>query len=343
MKAKWAWMEKISWRSLVGRLFYLLCLAVLAPYFLMHVSMLGGGIASLAMSYASRVVQEAPADRILPENEGKRIRLRGYVRTEDVIELPKWGIRIPAIELVCRTNVPQYSGSATASRLYLGAYRLDEHMRPPYYQTEERYRDTPGSHPEWMKPLPRAAVQSLPAEVQGIEWEEDDHTLKMMGTLHGRRVFAHFRYYPSQSPQEMYLLGLQKGNQLVKYECFDSADDWAREHYDTPPMTAWALLAVLIYLPVSYVMTLLFLSCLRRVRGGSPALSIWVAALLVTVWSVAAACGVFMAYRIMQAPEETSHTYFSAMLPLLLAVAGIYLHVRLVRGRGKSTSSCRRG
>lgn len=159
------------------------------------------------------------AERVLPENEGKVVCVKGSISTGDVLELPEWGVRMPAlylrvIEREEPTDDPLRSTETTRSarNFTLGAYHLPEVDRFEYFTKE----GLTGVEIPWPppNPLPASAVTALPHGWQEVRRVEYTNALYLDAEQGGRELYADFTCYLTSEKYSVVVRGRQRGEAL---------------------------------------------------------------------------------------------------------------------------------
>ena len=208
-----AWVAEL-WRlgCLLGMWWGIFCVVFFVPEALtVSVALLRG--------YAGEPVVEAPADRVLPENEGKLVRIQGIqpLISEEVPEIREWGIRHPALRLsVCDTWTSSKFEHASSRRLRWGAYRLK--LAPDKELSLH-------SEPSFIRPLPREAITAIPGPYADYEWDVNQEHTWLRGREEGSPRFE-FTYKPDMEHFILYLMARQRGDTLEVLHVWDPYSEY---------------------------------------------------------------------------------------------------------------------
>ena len=175
------------------------------------------GIVALVQSIAPQEIPvTAPPHVILPENEGRLVRVQACPDTDDELEIPEWGIRCKA--LIMRAYSLRRSGDeacdfyreVSAKNFRLGAYRL------PGVQDFRFFVTLNGTELPWPPPhaLPEEAVTALPSGWEEMDRSEDVNELTIRAKVGEKQVNMHFACYPFNENYMVEVQGRQRGDAL---------------------------------------------------------------------------------------------------------------------------------
>lgn len=202
----------------------LMALALLCPALLLML-FVAGLVSGVISGFMSEPTYRVPVDKVLPENEGRLVRVHGYLESNETLEIPEWGICLPALFAAVGEGCYWRAGSewVEAARISIGAFQLDN----------KEYQITPGlARMIYQLPMPREQVKTLPQGLQNARWStertewgrhewEKDQSLVLRGVVEFEPVEMHFVYCPPRSPEPVYLMGRQRGHTLTELVFYD--------------------------------------------------------------------------------------------------------------------------
>lgn len=298
----------------------------------------------------SRRIELAAHAQVLPENEGRQVRVAGALCCEEVTELPAWGIRLPAVELQCTADGPaaKYAGVSTASHFRVGEFELDCTEPPFYHSSSKLYSIQDEAPPEqFFVPLPRCEIRTVPQDIHEIEWRSAPDALELVAECEGERVLVRFRYCPSGGDTPLLLSGLQQGNMLkhIKYYSQEDRYVWSDLRYD-PPLEPSDVLAVLL-VPLELLLVVLpacagMLRWSRKLRAPAHRMNAGWSAVCTGIWSLFGVAGVYMLCKSLFS-AETELPLWCGGVALLFAACVLALHVAFMRRAARSTTAPRAG
>lgn len=213
-------------------------------------------VETVRMPGAEPLVVSSPFDW-QAENEGKMVRVQGFLETDDELEISEWGIRHKALYIrVMPLGSPEeklrFFREVSAKHFRLGQYRLAGIRDFRDFMIKD------GVEIAWPAPfpLPNDAVTSLPPGLKEKHRHEGVNTLSLLAETDDADVSMEFCCYPCTPQCNVVVQGRQRGDTLedVKVlrtyqrdtQMFDA--DSLLERNRVPAVAGCFLIALIFYL-----------------------------------------------------------------------------------------------
>lgn len=169
-------------------------------------------VETVCMPMEEPTVVTSPFDR-QTENEGKMVRVQGYLETDDELEMPEWGVRYNALYIRVQSlgkGSPRFFREVSAKHFRLGEYRLAG------IHDFRDFMKVNGVEKVWPAPfpLPKDAVTTLPPGLKEKYRDELVNTLWLSAKTDDADVGIEFCCYPCTPQCNVIVQGRQRGDTL---------------------------------------------------------------------------------------------------------------------------------